>query len=138
MFDIVDRFKGINNIGTKNSLSLGNFGENFKQMFEEEYLIEPKDSTLKPLKLQITGNESISMASDITDNYVESNVALQDHISIKPMIYTVEGEVGELRWYSKNGSNDVLGSLTNKLFPIVSFAPSISKVASKVQDKAFS
>lgn len=136
MFDIVDRFKGINNFGKKNSFSGENFVQNFQKSFEEEYLIEPQDGTLRPLKLQIIGNESISMSSDITDNYVENNVALQDHISIKPMIYTVEGEVGELIWYSKNGSNDVLGNVANKLYPIASFSQTLSKGAARVQNTA--
>ena len=127
MFDIVDRIKGTNNFGWKDSISAENI---------IDYIFEPEDKQLTSLKLQIVGNETISMASDITDNYVENNVALQDHISIKPMIYTIEGEVGELVWYSRAGSNDIFGTVVNKLQPVVAFAPALSKKASKVQDKA--
>ena len=134
MFDIVDRLKGINNF-SKDTLSLNNFVEKVGNYFED-YIIEPRDSSLTPLKLQIIGNETLSMSSDITDNYVENNVALQDHISIKPMIYTIEGEVGELVWYSQNGSNDILGKLANKLEPVVSFAQTLSQNAAKAQRTA--
>lgn len=98
--------------------------------------IEPKDSKIQPLHLQIFGNESMSLQAEITDNYVESNVAYQDHIALKPMIYTVEGEVGELTWYKNESKSSVLGAVEQKLTPLVSFAPSICKLASTVQDKA--
>ena len=97
---------------------------------------EPKDSTLDSLHLQIFGNESMSLQSEITDNYVESNISYQDHIALKPMIYTVEGEVGELTWYKNDPQNSVIGAVAQKLAPVVSFAPSISKLASSIQDKA--
>lgn len=97
---------------------------------------EPKDENITALHLQITGNESMSLQADITDNYVENNIAYQDHIALKPMIYTVEGEVGELTWYKNDPQNSVIGAVAQKLAPVVSFAPSVSKFASTVQDKA--
>lgn len=98
--------------------------------------IEPKDEQLTSLHLQIFGNESVSLQSDITDNYVESNVAYQDHVALKPMIYTVEGEVGELTWYKQDPQNSIISAVAQKLSPVVSFAPSVSKFASSTQDKA--
>lgn len=98
--------------------------------------LEPKDSNIQSLHLQIFGNESMSLQSEITDNYVENNVAYQDHIALKPMVYTVEGEVGELTWYKNDPQNSVIGAVVQKLTPVVSFAPSVSKTASSVQDKA--
>lgn len=40
--------------------------------------------------------ESIQIESDITDNYVEDNTAIQDQVALKPEIVTVRGLVGEL------------------------------------------
>ena len=41
-------------------------------------------------------DESSTVEAEITDNWVESNWAYQDHIAIKPRIYRVRGCVGEV------------------------------------------
>jgi hypothetical protein len=41
-------------------------------------------------------DETLTTEASITDNYVESNYALQDHIAIKPKIYRLRGCVGEV------------------------------------------
>lgn len=41
-------------------------------------------------------DETSSVEADITDNWVESNYSLQDHIAIKPRIYRLRGCVGEV------------------------------------------
>lgn len=102
-----------------------------------DYLIEePKKENTTPIRLQIFGNESISCQADITDNFTENNVAYQDHVALKPIIYTVEGEVGELTWYRNDSTTSVLDAVEQKLEPVVSFAQTLSKTASAVQDKA--
>lgn len=41
-------------------------------------------------------DETSSVEADITDNWVESNYSLQDHIAIKPRMYRLRGCVGEV------------------------------------------
>jgi len=41
-------------------------------------------------------DETSTVSADITDNWVESNYTLQDHIAIKPRIYRLRGCVGEV------------------------------------------
>lgn len=41
-------------------------------------------------------DETSSVEADITDNWVESNYSLQDHIAIKPQVYRLRGCVGEV------------------------------------------
>ena len=101
-----------------------------------EYIFGPSDDKTTQLRLQVFGNESISCQADITDNFVESNVAYQDHIAIKPVVYTVEGEVGELTWYRNDSVASVMEAVAQKLEPIASFNQTLSKTASKVQNKA--
>lgn len=110
----------------------------FSNKLEEffSFWVEPSDSSLTDLKLDIVGTESLSMKNDITDNYVETNVSYQDQIAKKPVIYTIRGEVGEVAWYKKNEENSVIGAVESKLTPVVSFLPSTSKAVSKYQDKA--
>ena len=44
----------------------------------------------------IIEEDEVSLMSDITDHFVEANYAIQDHITIKPLKFTVRGFVGEL------------------------------------------
>ncbi len=41
-------------------------------------------------------DETSSVEADITDNWVESNYSIQDHIAIKPRMYRLRGCVGEV------------------------------------------
>lgn len=112
--------------------------EFLSQKYKElkEFFIEPVDDSLQPLKIDIIGSESLTLSSDVTDYYSEMNYFYNDQISIKPRVYTLEGEVGELVWYKKDADNSVIGAWVGKLTPIVSFLPSVSKKTLPLVDKA--
>jgi hypothetical protein len=57
-------------------------------------------------------DETITSEAAITDNFVETNHAVQDHIAIKPRIYRLRGCIGEVTY---RGSNEWLKSLNNKI-----------------------
>lgn len=99
------------------------------------WISETKNNAVS-LKLDIIGNETLVASSDVTDHYVETNVAFQDHITRKPLIYTVEGEIGELVYYNKDQNNSLIAGLPTKLVPITTFLPSVSKKMYSVMDKA--
>lgn len=44
----------------------------------------------------ILDDEEIVIDSDITDNYVEGNYSVQDHISLRPIRFTLRGYTGEV------------------------------------------
>lgn len=74
------------------------------------------------------GEQTLSLQSDITDHYVESNIAIQDQIALKPEIFTTHGFVGEL--------NDVVPELlkpvkfvADKLTTIGAYEPQLSSTA---------
>ena len=115
------------------------------------WLEEPDERSVEKLKIDIIGNETLSGQSDVTDNYVESNVAYQNHISRKPLKYTLEGEIGEVTYYQNlepsgvptSGISGVLKDklsqatvLPNKLTKLTTFAPSVSKKTFSIMDKA--
>lgn len=91
---------------------------------------------LAELKLDIIGEESLTADSDVTDHYVENNTAYQDQISIKPKIYTVNGEVGELVWYQNDKKEQVFGQVSQRLEGIISFLPIRSKSFNQMKAKA--
>lgn len=47
----------------------------------------------------IDGEQEINLRSEITDNFVEENFAINDHIALKPEEYTVRGLVAEIAAY---------------------------------------
>lgn len=72
----------------------------------------PEHDDLDPTKFDVTGITSgydskcfifdvkkeykLNLSSDITDHYVEDNIAIQDHIGLKPIILEVVGSIGEV------------------------------------------
>lgn len=52
--------------------------------------------------------ETSTVEADITDNWVESNYSLQDHIAIKPRIYRLRGCVGEVVYENSYSTMDWL------------------------------
>ena len=60
------------------------------------YVVQPADPNSEIFLFDTRGEEEANLESDITDNYIEDNTAMQDHIGLKPMTITLRGYVGEL------------------------------------------
>lgn len=81
-------------------------------------------------------DETCTVEASITDNFVESNHSIQDHIAIKPKIYRLRGCVGELVYKSselfswmlseKINSNPILSKTINVMKPITVISPIVS------------
>lgn len=96
--------------------------------------IQPKGSS-EYVYMDIIGEEKLTFDSEVTDHYVESNVSYQDQISLKPMIYTVSGEVGELAYYNQDIPNTEIGYVAQKLSNLASFLPSTTRAFNQAKDK---
>lgn len=57
-------------------------------------------------------DETSTVEASITDNYVETNHSVQDHIAIKPKIYRLRGCVGEVVY---KGSEDWIKAIGNEI-----------------------
>lgn len=93
-----------------------------------------------------------TLSSDITDHYVESNVAIQDHIGLKPIMLEVVGCISEVNL--RDGSNfskkdqeivesnkkgnifNSIDSYLNRMGSLTSFAPNIVNQALNVYNTA--
>lgn len=82
------------------------------------------------------GEQSVAFSSDITDHYIENNSAIQDQISLKPVVITTQGFVSEL--------NDVvppilqpLQTIVQKLSTVGAYVPSLSLTAQIAYNEAF-
>lgn len=56
-------------------------------------------------------DDTINFQSNITDNWVENNTAIQDHIAISPVTITMRGLVGELFYTSEQAVKDYESAL---------------------------
>lgn len=63
--------------------------------------------------------ETSSVEADITDNWVESNYTLQDHIAIKPRMYRLKGCVGEVIYEDASRILKQLGSINTSKHPVL-------------------
>lgn len=107
--------------------------EAVKQHLKQYWITNPVDGV--DLKLDIVGEETLTAENDVTDHYVESNIAYQDQITIKPKIYTVQGEVGELVWYQKDTISQKVGQVAQRLEGVISFLPTRSRGFQQMKKK---
>ncbi|NDK07873.1 hypothetical protein EOM39_01345 [Candidatus Gracilibacteria bacterium] len=78
--------------------------------------------------------ENIKLESDITDHYVEDNTTINDNISLKPIIITVSGLVGE-KTFKVSDQQDIFSVATEKLSAFSSFAPELTTQANQINNQ---
>jgi hypothetical protein len=74
------------------------------------------------------GEQTSTLESDITDHFIEDNTAIQDQISLKPIIITTHGFVGELNDVAPLGLQ-TLQQAAQKLVAIGAYTPGLSATA---------
>lgn len=87
-----------------------------------------------------------SLSSEITDHYVESNVAIQDHIGLKPIILEVSGSIAEVNLAEskidtdkRESDNNIFNSIDSylgRMGSLTSFAPNITNQALNIYNTA--
>lgn len=68
--------------------------------------IELNENLVRYLFFKTVTDDTISFQSNITDNWVENNTAIQDHITISPVTITMRGLIGELFYTSEQAQRD--------------------------------
>jgi len=76
----------------------------------------------------ITAEESVNLASDVTDHYVEDNTSIQDHVALRPETITLTGYIGELNDVTPPGLG-LLRAAADKLSSLGPFVPALSYAA---------
>lgn len=61
------------------------------------FLVAPEKLQTEVYIFDTRGDEEVVLESEITDNWVEDNSTMQDHIGLKPETITLTGYVGELK-----------------------------------------
>lgn len=93
-------------------------------------------------------DDSLSFNSQITDNWLENNTSIQDHITLSPVTITMKGLIGEVVYtpqaafadynniYTNNFGGELLNNyLLGKLNTVSSFFPSVSNITQKAINK---
>jgi len=94
----------------------------------------------------------LNLSSEITDHYVESNVAIQDHIGLKPIIIEVTGCISEVnlkdklkeqsdldRYLGQKNDGNIFNSVDSylgRMGSLTSFAPNIVNQAMNIYNTA--
>lgn len=120
--------------------------------------LELGKDTFRYLFFHTVTDDTINFQSNITDNWVENNTAIQDHIAISPVTITMRGLIGEQVYISKqamdeyrsalaqanaiNSKDKILASFGNiyelkddgKLTAISAYFPEVSNVTKRAQN----
>lgn len=81
-------------------------------------------------KFNVPQTEQVKFENEITDHYVESNYAIQDHIARKPIVITLSGLVGDY-FYTVNQIEDMLALITPTITLVKEFIPQITNLVQR-------
>ena len=86
-------------------------------------IVAPKSTKgISGFLFDVPDTENISLSSDITDHFTESNSFLNDHIVHKPITITLSGFIGELVYRTAGGIEGAVQEITNKLGVVEAYA----------------
>ena len=76
----------------------------------------------------IIQSEQITLSNDITDHIIEDHTMVQDHITIKPKVFTMRGLISEKVFSDPRTSewNQWIENISNKLTPLKPLMPTVN------------
>lgn len=83
-------------------------------------------------KFHIDQSEQVNMESDITDHYVDTNSAVQDHIARRPITITLNGYQGEY-YYSVHPIQDMVSKIGSVLTLVENFKPKLDAFTNQIK-----
>lgn len=103
----------------------------------EMYVVAPENIESDVYLFDTRGEEEAVLESDITDNWVEDNKVMQDHIGLRPITITLSGYVGELTNKLPKEFEDLEKENINaKLSSISPFLPKLTTQAQYIMNRA--
>lgn len=83
-------------------------------------------------KFHVPEREQIRMQSEVTDHYIDTNDAVQDHVAKRPVTVTLTGLEGDY-FYSVNQIEDVLAQVVPTLKLCQYFIPRLTNAAEQIK-----
>jgi len=108
--------------------SLQNINASGLQKGLQQYVVSPSlNLGLAGFVFSVKKNISITRKAEITDNPVEDNSVIQDHIGIKPTIIEISGFIGEVVHTVSPPNNETVQKITEKVSIAASLIPAFTK-----------
>lgn len=102
----------------------------------EMFLVAPEKLEKETYIFDTRGDEEITLESDITDNWVENNSTMQDHIGLKPITITLSGYVGELKNTPRTEEQAVYETSSSLMSAATPFLPKLTTQAQYIFNRA--
>lgn len=100
----------------------------------DKYIVRPANSFgLGGFVFDVEGESNINISTEITDHYTENNVAVQDHIAVRPKKIILKNYVGELVYRLDGSTNTSLEKAVQKLTDIDSYLPILSNAGQQIK-----
>lgn len=121
-------------VSNKNINNLLNSADLLSSVIDTAALITPQEDVgFNGWLFHIPQDETLEFYSEVTDHYVEDNTAVQDHVALRPVEFTVTGLIGELNWkdvYDKNEQQ--VAEIQNRLPVLSILTPELTAQALQV------
>lgn len=85
-------------------------------------------------KFHVPENEQVKMQSEITDHYIDTGSAVQDHIARRPIVITVRGYQGEY-YYTVHPIENMISKVVPVLALVKEFKPKLDPVTERIKKR---
>jgi len=100
------------------------------------FVVAPENIESDVYLFDTRGEEEATLESEITDNWVEDNKTMQDHIGLKPITITLSGYVGELTNKLPESLKGLDVGIPEKLSSLSPFAPKLTTQTQYILNRA--
>lgn len=83
-------------------------------------------------KFHVPQSEQVKLENDITDHYIDTGSAVQDHVARRPITITLNGYQGEY-FYSVNPIEDTIAKIIPTMSLVKQFLPKLSDVTQRIK-----
>ena len=110
---------------------------NFIDNIVNQYVVRPTgmpgQTGIAGFLFDVLDEEFVSVDSDITDHFVENNYAIQDHIALRPVKFSVRGFIGELADTPPSFDQSVM-NVVQQITTVSAYATQFTAQAQSVYD----
>lgn len=127
-------------MSTQTTIYQGQISNDERRAQEDLKILSVKDAIvgiftntgIAGFKFHIAHSEQVNMESNITDHYVDTNSAVQDHIARRPITITLNGYQGEY-YYSVHPIQDMISKIGSALTLVEVFKPQLDAFTNQIK-----
>lgn len=97
-------------------------GDNYLNAIANRFIVKPRTAKgIAGFIFDYEGEDTVTYQSEITDHYVETNDAVQDHVALRPVKIVLRGFVSELVQTPPAGIIGALATIQSKLTAVPAY-----------------